>query len=91
MLDVLVSTVPIPNHRLKVDHRGVRLSELSYAQLSDVVKRIHVPDVARADVDLLMIVGRLWGGEAVGRFQFVAMSPDGERSRFESLLHGLRS
>ena len=50
-----------------------------------------LPDVARADVDLLMIVGRLWGGEAVKRFQFVAMSPDGERSRFESLLHGLRS
>ncbi len=91
VLDVLVSTVPIPNHRLKVDHRGVRLSDLSYAQLSDVVKRIYLPDGARADVDLLMIVGRLWGGEAVGRFQFVAMSPDGERSKFESLLHGLRS
>ena len=91
VLDVLVSTVPIPNHRLKVDHRGVRLSELSYDQLSDVVKRIYLPDVARADVDLLMIVGRLWGGAAVGRFQFVAVSPDGERSRFESLLQGLRS
>jgi hypothetical protein len=91
VLDVLVSTVPIPNHRLKVDHRGVHLSDLSYAQLSDVVKRIHLPDVARADVDLLLIVGRLWGGEAVGRFEFVAMSPDSERSRFENLLHGLRS
>jgi cell division GTPase FtsZ len=91
VLDVLVSTVPIPNHRLKVDHRGVRLSDLSYEQLSDVVKRIYLPDVARADVDLLMIVGRLWGGEAIGRFQFVAISPDGERSKFESLLHGLRS
>jgi cell division GTPase FtsZ len=91
VLDVLVSAVPIPNHRLKVDHRGVRLSDLSYAQLSDVVKRIRLPDVARADVDLLLIVGRLWGGEAVGRFEFVAMSPDGERSTFESLLHGLRS
>jgi cell division GTPase FtsZ len=90
VLDELVSTVPIPNHRLKVDHRGVRLSELTYAQLSDVVKRSHLPDVARADVDLLLIVGRLWGGEALGRFQFVTMSPDGERSTFESLLHGLR-
>jgi cell division GTPase FtsZ len=91
VLDVLVSTVPVPNHRLKVDHRGVRLSELSYAQLSDVVKRIYLPDTVRADVDLLMVVGRLWGGDAVGRFQFVAVSPDGERSKFENLLHGLRS
>ncbi len=91
VLDELVSTVPIPNHRLKVDHRGVRLGDLNYAQLSDVVKRVHLPDVARADVDLLLIVGRLWGGEALGRFQFVTMSPEGERSTFESLLHGLRS
>ncbi len=91
VLDVLVSNVPIPNHLLKVDHRGVRLSELSYAQLSDVVKRIYLPDVARADVDLLMIVGRLWGGEAVRRFQFVAPPENAELSRFASLLHGLRS
>ncbi len=91
VLDELVSTVSIPNHRLKVDHRGVRLSDLTYAQLTEVIKRIHLPDVARADVDLLMIVGRLWGAEAVGRFEFVAMSPDGERSTFENLLHGLRS
>jgi cell division GTPase FtsZ len=91
VLDVLVSNVPIPNHLLKVDHRGVRLSELSYAQLSDVVKRTYLPDVARADVDLLMIVGRLWGGEAVRRFQFVALSQNVELSRFASLLQGLRS
>lgn len=91
VLDVLVSNAPISNHLLKVDHREVRLSELSYAQLSDVVKRIYVPDVARADVDLLKIVGRLWGGEAVGRFQFAAVSQNGERSRFASLLQGLRS
>jgi cell division GTPase FtsZ len=91
VLDVLVSTVTIPDHRLKVDHRGVRLSELSYAQLSDVVKRVYLPDTVRADVDLLMVVGRLWGGEAVRRFQFVAVAADGERSKFESLLHGLRS
>lgn len=90
VLDVLVSSTPMTDHLLKVDHRGVRLSELSYAQLSDVVKRIPLPDAARSDVDLLMSVGRLWGGDAVGRFQFVA-AQNGERSRFAGLLHGLRS
>ena len=90
VLDVLVSSTPLTDHVLKVDHRGVRLSELSYTQLSDVVKRVSLPEAARADVDLLMSVGRLWGGDAVGRFQFVAVAPNGERFGFAGLLHGLR-
>ena len=91
ILDVLVSSTPMTDHLLKVDHRGVRLSELTYAQLSDVVKRVSLPDAARTDVDLLISVGRLWGGDAVGRFQFVAVAPNGERSGFAGLLQGLRS
>jgi cell division GTPase FtsZ len=89
VLDALVNSTPMTDHLLKVDHRGVRLSELNYAQLSDVVKRVSVPDAARADVDLLMSVGRLFGGDALGRFQFVA-AQNGERSGFAGLLQGLR-
>ena len=91
VLDVLVGSMAIPNHVLKVDHRDVRLSELTFAQLSDVVSRASVPDAARADIDLLMSVGRLWGGDAMGRFQFAAVAQNGERSRFVGLLQGLRS
>ncbi len=91
VLDVLVGSMAIPDHVLKVDHRDVRLSELTFAQLSDVVGRIKVPETARPDVDLLISVGRIWGGDAVGRFQFVAAAPNGERSRFVGLLQGLRS
>ena len=40
------------------------LSELTHAQLTDIVRRTYQPDVARADVELLMIVGRLWGADA---------------------------
>jgi cell division GTPase FtsZ len=90
VLDVLVSSIPVTDHLLKVDHRGVRLSELSHAQLSDVVKRVSVPEAARADVELLLGVGRLWGGDAMGRFQFVAVAQNGERSGFAGLLQGLR-
>ena len=91
VLDVLVGSMAIPNHVLKVDHRDVRLSELTFAQLSEVVSRVSVPEAARADIDLLMSVGRLWGGEALGRFQFAAVAQNGERSRFVGLLQGLRS
>ena len=53
VLEVLVEHVPIPNHRVKIDGRGVLLSELSHAQF-DSVRRTYLPDVARADVELLM-------------------------------------
>ncbi len=89
VLDVLVDSVAIPNHVLRVDHRDVRISDLNFAQLSDVVGRIAVPEGARSDIDLLISVGRLWGGDAMGRFQFVAVQ-DGQRSRFAGLLQGLR-
>ena len=91
VLDVLVGSMVIPNHVLKVDHRDVRLSELTFAQLGELVSRVAVPEAARADIDLLMSVGRLWGGEAVGQFQFAAVAQNGERSRFVGLLQGLRS
>ena len=42
-------------------------------------------------MDLLISVGRIWGADAVGRFQFVAAAPNGERSRLVGLLQGLRS
>ena len=90
VLDVLVDSMAIPNHVLRVDHRDVRLSELTFAQLSDVVGRISVPEGARSDIDLLIGVGRLWGGDAMGRFQFVPVQ-DGQRSRLVGLLQGLRS
>ena len=75
VLDVLVGSMVVPDHVLKVDHRDVRLSELTFAQLSDLVKRVSVPEAARADIDLLISVGRLWGGDAVARLQFVPMRP----------------
>jgi cell division GTPase FtsZ len=91
ILDVLINSTSMANHLLQLDHRGVRLSDLTYTQLSDAVTRVYVPDVARADVDLLLSVGRLWGGDAVGRFRFAAEAQNGERSRLSGLLHGLRS
>ena len=91
VLDVLVGSLAIPNHVLKVDHRDVRLSELTFAQLTAVVGRVSVPEAARADIDLLMSVARLWGGDALGRFQFASVAQNGERSRFVGLLQGMRS
>jgi len=90
VLEALVEHAPIPNHRVKLDGQGVLLSELTHAQLNDLVKRTYLPDLARADADLLMNVGRLWGADALRRFHFAAASPNGERFKLGALLHGLR-
>ena len=89
-LDVLAASVLVPDHVFRVDHRDVRLSELTFTQLSDVVKRVTVPESARADIDLVLNVGRLWGADAVARLQYATIAQQGERSRFAGLLQGLR-
>jgi hypothetical protein len=90
VLDVLADSMVIPDHVLKVDHRDMRLSELTFAQLNDVARRVAVPEAARADVELLLNVGRLLGGGALPRLRFAAAAQPGERSKLVGLLQGLR-
>jgi len=90
ILDALLSNVAIPDHHLKLDRRDVRLSELSYAQIKDVFSRNYVADVVRPDLDLLLTVARVWGAEALARFEFAGAPTDRERSRLASVLLALR-
>ena len=90
VLEVLAEHAPIPNHRVKIDGRGALLSELTHEQLTDMVRRTSLTDGARADVELLLIVGRLWGPEALRRLHFADALPHGERFKLGALLHGLR-
>jgi cell division GTPase FtsZ len=85
LLDVLVAGVAIPDHVLRVDRRAAPLSGLTHGELNELLRKGHLPDAARADVDLMVIVGRLWGEEAVTRFQFVEAPSSGD-SRLMSLL-----
>lgn len=90
LVEALVDSVEVPNHVVKIGRRPVRLSELSYDDLQEVAKT-SVPDTVRTDLDLLVTVGRLWGGEAVGRFRFTESPTNHEPSRLTTLLHSLRS
>jgi hypothetical protein len=90
VLEVLVASASIPNHLLRVDRRAVRLSELSYPQLKELFAKTYVEDAARADLELLITVGRLWGAEALARFQFAGSPENGERSRLTTVLQGFR-
>jgi cell division GTPase FtsZ len=88
ILDALVNDVALPNHVMRVNRRTVPLSELDCDQLQEVAAKSWVPDVARADLELLAAVGRLWGREAIKRFQFGPAPERKESSIFASLLGG---
>jgi hypothetical protein len=90
LLDVLVETVVIPAHVLKHGRAMVDLRGLSYPEIREVFSKTAIGDPARADLEMLLAVGRHWGEAALGRVRFSdSAKADGE-SRLGSLLHGFR-
>ena len=89
LLSVLVDTVEIPNHVVKVAGRTTHLSECTYGELQELKTR-PASDIIRSDMELLLTIGRLWGGDAIGRLHFTENAPAHETSRFGRLLQGLR-
>lgn len=89
LFEVLIERVPVQNHLLRVGRHTVPLSEVSYSQLTDIVTRTDLPDSVRMDVQVLVAIGRLWGGEALQRCQFAGEAA-AVPSKFGTLLTGLR-
>ena len=89
ILDVLVESVTIRNHRVRRGRDAANLGELDYEGLQEL-SRTAVPDAIRADLDLLLTVARLFGADALKRLRFVEPAEDRDRSRFSGLLHPWR-
>jgi hypothetical protein len=89
ILDAFVENVAIPNHRVRRGRDVANVSELSFADLQEVV-RTSVLDVMKPDLDLLLTVGRLFGCDAVRRIRFVEPAVNNGRSAISDLLHGWR-
>jgi hypothetical protein len=70
VLDVLVDSVMVTDHPVKLGRQSMHLRQLSYAQLQELSSRMPVLDAVRPDLDLLIAVGRLWGADSVTRFHF---------------------
>jgi len=70
VLDVLIDSVLLKDHPVKLGRQSLHLRELSYPQLQELAARSPVLDVFRPDLDLLIAVGRLWGADSVRRFRF---------------------
>ena len=92
MLETLIQNVAIPDHAVRNGRQTVHLSELTHEELKKIVTGTLLPDAVRQDVQLLVAVGTLWGGDVVRRFEFTPISDDAQKpSRLGSLLEGFRS
>jgi hypothetical protein len=92
MLETLVQSIAIPDYAVRNGRQRVRVSELTHEELKKIVTGAILPDAIRRDLQLLVAVGTLWGGDAVKRFDFTPISDDVQKpSRLESLLEGFRS
>jgi hypothetical protein len=89
LLDALAGSLALPNHRVKTGKHAAALSELSYAELQEVA-RMSVPDAVKTDLDLLLTIGKLWGGDVLQRLRFADAPPGNDGSKLASLLQGLR-
>ena len=90
LLDALLDDSPIHNHLLGEGRRAVRLSRVPYDGLKRAAIDVLVPEVVRADVQLLVTIGQLWGREALGRVRFEPEEQVAATSRLESLLQPFR-
>jgi hypothetical protein len=80
LLDILVQSGPIPNRVVRSGRRTAKVSELAYEELRQVPVETILQDAVRANVQLLIVVGALWGQDAIARFAFVD-DPQADHSR----------
>ena len=86
LLDVMVESMPVSNHRVTIGRRTTHLRELTYEQLQEVASSMSVTDTVRPDLDLLTTAGRFWGADAVKRFRFVEVSEPQRPTKVEGLI-----
>jgi hypothetical protein len=90
ILEVLAESVPLANHPLTVGRHTVHLSELTLEQMKEILAKTLLPDGVRADLQLLVTIGSLWGEQALRRITFSnAREPTG--SKLSMLLQPFRS
>jgi cell division GTPase FtsZ len=90
LLTALVDDVVIPNHSLKWRRGVTPVRDLGYADLKEIWSNTFVPEAMRVDLELLLVVGRLWGDEAMRRLRFAELEPADGSSKLGALLHSLR-
>jgi hypothetical protein len=67
------------------------MSKLSHVQLKEILAKTLVPEAVRADLQLLVTVGNLWGEEAQRRITFSNVREASTGSKLSMLLQPFRN
>ena len=89
LLAVLIDTVVVPNHVLRLGRREVLMQHAGLADLKELFSKSSVSEAVRSDIRLLMSIGNLWGPESLGRFQFADAGPE-TSSKLALMMQGFR-
>jgi cell division GTPase FtsZ len=91
LLSVLVETVIIPDHVLKLGRREIRMRDIGLAELKELFSKSSLNEAVRGDVRLLLAVGNLWGAESLSRIHFAGDAPAPEvPSKLALMMQGFR-
>ena len=90
-LEVVATGITIPNHAVKHGRHLIHASDLTYDQLKEVCSKTMLRGPAGTDLQLLLMIGKLWGAEAIGRLTFTEVDGQGEPSRIGNVLQRLLS
>ena len=91
LLDVLVDSVVIADHVVRLGRRDVRLRSVGHAELKELFSKSSVTEAVRSDIRLLMAVSNLWGAESLTRFRFAEGPHDSPvSSKLSMMMQGLR-
>ena len=85
ILETLLQSSPIPDHMVRVGRHNIRLSETTHEELKRLATETVLPDAVRADLQLLVGIGTLWGADVIKRFEFAPLAPRESSGRLFSL------
>lgn len=85
LLNTLLESSPLPDHMVRIGRHNLHVSGTTYEELKRVATETVLPDAIRADLQLLVAVGTLWGPDEMKRFEFAPLPPRESSSRLFSL------
>ena len=90
ILNVLAEHATIPDHAVRSGRRIVHLHEMTNELRQRTLSDPGIPDAVRNDLQLLAMVARFWGEEALGRFEFAPVPEVADSTRLAGLLQPFR-
>jgi cell division GTPase FtsZ len=90
ILEALLTSLIVSNHALRLGRRIVPVSQMTVGELKQAMTETILPDAVRTDVQLLVMVGTLWGQEALERVAFKPVEEGSQPSKFAFILQPFR-